>query len=44
MSSYSYHIANTLHRELENKKENYSVHCELSSVEYSRKMYPSILQ
>ena len=37
-------IATILHRELEKKKEKYSGHFELSSVEYNGKMYPSILQ
>ena len=37
-------IATILHRELEKKKEKYSGHFELSSVEYNGKIYPSILQ
>ena len=37
-------IATIIDRELEKKKERYSGHFELSSVEYNGKMYPSILQ
>ena len=37
-------VATILDRELEKKKERYSGHFELSSVEYNGKMYPSILQ
>ena len=37
-------IATILDRELEKKKEKYSCHFELSSVEYNGKMYHSILQ
>lgn len=38
------HVATILHIELEKKKKKYRGHFELSSVEYNRKMHPSILQ
>ena len=37
-------ISTTLHRELGKKKEKYSGHFDVSSVEYNGKMYPSIVQ